>query len=78
MTPLHFCDYLGIGPGPLFEQFRIPFTKELFVPSLIEIGLLVLEKIFKMLSVFLLLCYYLPLGRMLPSFEQFRIPFSEG
>jgi hypothetical protein len=34
------------APGPLFEQFRIPFTKEWFVPSLTEIGLLVLEKIF--------------------------------
>jgi hypothetical protein len=34
------------GPGPLFEQFRIPFTQEWFVPNLIEIGLLVLEKIF--------------------------------
>jgi hypothetical protein len=34
------------GPGPLFEQFKIPFTQGWIVPSLIEIGLLVLEKIF--------------------------------
>jgi hypothetical protein len=32
------------GPGPFFEQFRVPFTQEWFMPSLIEIGLLVLEK----------------------------------
>jgi hypothetical protein len=32
------------GPGPLFEQFWIPFTQGWFMPSLIEIGLLVLEK----------------------------------
>jgi hypothetical protein len=34
------------GPGPLFEQFRIPSPQGWFIPSLIEIGLLVLEKIF--------------------------------
>jgi hypothetical protein len=34
------------GSGPLFEQFKIPFTQRWFVPSLIEIGLLVLGKIF--------------------------------
>jgi hypothetical protein len=35
------------GPGPLFEQYRIPYTHGWFVPSLIEIGLLILlEKIF--------------------------------
>ena len=33
-------------PGPLFEQFKIPFTQGWFVPSLIEIDLLVLERIF--------------------------------
>jgi hypothetical protein len=36
------------GLGPLFEQFRIPCTQGWFMPSLIENGLLVLEKkIFK-------------------------------
>jgi hypothetical protein len=33
------------GPGPLFEQFKIHFIQGWYVPSLIEIGLLVLEKI---------------------------------
>ena len=32
------------GPGPLFEKFRISFTHGWLMPSLIEIGLLVLEK----------------------------------
>jgi hypothetical protein len=34
------------GPGPLFEQFRIPLTQGWFMSGLIEIGLLVLEKTF--------------------------------
>jgi hypothetical protein len=36
--------FVIISPGPLFEQFRIPLTQEWFVPSLIKIGQLVLEK----------------------------------
>jgi hypothetical protein len=32
------------GPGPLFEQFRFPFTQGWSKLSLIEIGLLVLKK----------------------------------
>ena len=41
--------YLWLSPlwrrsGPLFEQFRISFTQGWLMPSLIEIGLLVLEK----------------------------------
>jgi hypothetical protein len=35
---------------------------------LIEIGLLVLEKILKIFSVFLLFCYYLPLGKGIPLY----------
>jgi hypothetical protein len=61
------------GPGPLFEKFRIPFTQGWFIPSVIEIGLLVLEKIFKNVQRILLFCNCLPLekGNSL-SFEQFR------
>jgi hypothetical protein len=48
MTFPNFCilwlSPLSRGPGPLFQQFRIPFTQEWFVPSLIEICQLVLEK----------------------------------
>ena len=36
------------GRDPSFEQAWIPFTKEYLVPSLVEIGPLVLEKIFKL------------------------------
>ena len=32
------------GQGPSFEQNWIPFTEECFVPSLVKIGLVVLEK----------------------------------
>jgi hypothetical protein len=34
------------GPGPLLVWSKISFTQEWFVPCLIEIGLLVVEKIF--------------------------------
>jgi hypothetical protein len=48
--PHQFFTFLWLSPlwrgtGPLFVQFTISFTHEWFVPSLHEIGLLVLEKI---------------------------------
>jgi hypothetical protein len=67
---LHFCDYLPLGRGRNAfkqKQFWIPVTQGWFLPSFIEIGLLVLEKIFFLiLSVFLLFCYYLPLNMSVP------------
>jgi hypothetical protein len=51
------------GPGPLFEQSQIPSPKDCLVSSLIEIGLLVIRRFFIMFSVFLIFCYYLPLGK---------------
>jgi hypothetical protein len=68
------------GPGPLFEQFRIPYTQEWFMPSLIEIGQLVLEKkIFKNFQCIFTLLWLSPLGvGRSPSFEQFRIPSPQG
>ena len=51
----------------------VPFTQECFVPSLVEIGTMVLEKIILKISstYFLLFCYHLSLekGRD-PLFEQ--------
>ena len=35
--------------GPSFEQICIPFTQGCFVPSLVESGQIVLEKIFRSL-----------------------------
>jgi hypothetical protein len=43
-TPFLRLSPLWRGPDPLFEHFRIPFTQGWFMPSLIEIGQLVLEK----------------------------------
>ena len=40
------------GRGPSFEQTWIPFTQGYFVPSLVEIGLVVLEKKMKMWKVY--------------------------
>ena len=40
----NYLPYLGIEQGPSFEQTWIPFTQECFVPSLFEIGPVVLEK----------------------------------
>ena len=39
------------GQRPLFEQSWIPFTQGHFVPNLVEIGLVVLEKKMKMWKV---------------------------
>jgi hypothetical protein len=65
-------------PGPLFEQFRIPFTQGWFLPSLIEINWLVLEKkIFRnFLCIFTLLQLFSLGEGQSPSFEQFRIPYT--
>jgi hypothetical protein len=62
-------------PDSLFERFRIPFTQGWFVPSLIEIGLLVLEKVFKNVQCSFTLLLLSPLGQgPSTSFKQFRIP----
>ena len=42
----------GKGRDPSFEQTWIPFTQGCFVPSLIEIGPVVLEKKMKMWKVY--------------------------
>ena len=42
----------GEGRGPIFEQTWFPITAEFFVPSLVEIGSVVLERNMKMLKVF--------------------------
>jgi hypothetical protein len=62
--------------GTLFEQFKIPITIGWFVPSLTDIGLLVLEKkIFENCQCIFTLLLLSPLGkRQSTSFEQFRIP----
>jgi hypothetical protein len=39
------------GPSPLFEHCRVPFTQGWFMPSLIEIGQLVLEKILSYINI---------------------------
>jgi hypothetical protein len=65
--------------GPLFEQFKIPFHQGWYMPSLIEIGLLVLKKIFKHFQCIFTLLWLSPLGDgQSPLFEQFRIPSSQG
>ena len=68
---------LGKGHGPLFEQTinRISFTQECFVPSLVEIGPMVLEKkVLNFISVFPLFRNYLPLEKgaalLLNKFES--------
>ena len=51
---LLFSNYLPFweGRGPLFEQNWISFTQDYFVPSLIAIGAVVLEKKMKMWKVY--------------------------
>jgi hypothetical protein len=67
MTPTHFTflqlSPLWRGPGPLFEQTDSPVPKDDFVPSLIEFGLLVLEKkMFKKFQCIFTLSLLSPLG----------------
>ena len=49
---MYFCNFVIISPckgrNPLIEETWIPFTQGCFVQSLVEIGIVVLEKmIFK-------------------------------
>ena len=50
ISSMYFClfrNYFPLekgGQGPSFEQTWIPFIQEYFVPSLVEIGLVVKEK----------------------------------
>jgi hypothetical protein len=74
-----FCDYLPIwrGFGPWIEQTLIPFIQGWFVQSVIEIGWLVLEKIFKnsIFFFFSLFCYYLLLEKgILLHFKKLPSP----
>ena len=70
---------LGNRHDPSFVQTQIPFIKGCFVPSLVEIGQVVLErKIFMFSSIYTILLLS-PLGkRWGPSFEQSWIPFTWG
>ena len=65
--------------SPLFEQTFIYFTQGCFVPKLVEIGSVVLEKIFKFRQFIFTLLLLSPLekGRG-PLFEGTWIPFTQG
>ena len=58
----HFCIFISPWKkqGPLFEQTWIPYTQECFVPSLVKIGPVVLEKMSIYFYYFPIIC---PLGR---------------
>ena len=61
----HQCILLGKGRSPLFEQTWVLITQGCFVPNLIDIGPLVLEKkiFLNFINVFSLFCKYLPLEK---------------
>ena len=71
---------LGKRRGASFRQTWIPFTQGCFVPSLVEIGSVVLEKkIFEFRQCILVIALLSPLGEGWgPSFEQTWIPFNQG
>ena len=78
-----FCNYISPlekEQGPSFEQTWIPFTQGCFVPSLVEIGSVVLErKFFKICQCIFAISQLSPLGKgQGPSFEQTWIPFTQG
>ena len=70
----------GIRWNPSFEQIWIPITHECFVPSLVEIGPLIIEKkIFRFLQFIFAILFLSPLGKRCdPLFEQTQIPFTHG
>jgi hypothetical protein len=72
-TPFLQLSPLWREPGPLFEQFRILFTQGWFMPSLIEIGLLVLEKIFVNISI----CKYVNIVFPIVAPPDPRVPWCE-
>jgi len=50
----YFATYWATkGASPLFEQICIPISQARFLPSLVEIGLVVLENIFKQFPIYL-------------------------
>ena len=62
---------LGKGRGSSFEQTWIPITQGCLVLSLIEIGPVVLKKIFKVCQCIFAISLLSPLGKGRgPSFEQ--------
>ena len=68
-----FLNYLPleIGWSTSFEQTLVFITQECFVPSLVEIGPAVLEKIFKFRQCIFAISKLSPLGKGLgPSFQQ--------
>ena len=71
---------LGKTYKPSFGQTWIPFTQGCFVPSLVEIGPMVLKKkIFLISSMHFRYFVIIPLGKWRgPSFEQTWIPFTQG
>ena len=68
------------GLGPSFEQTWIPFTKGCFVLSLVEIGLVVLEKkIFKIFSIYFGYFFIIsPWKRTGPFIWTNLNPFAQG
>ena len=68
ISSMYFHYFISISTwerrGPSFEQTLIPFTQGCFVPSLVKIGPMVLEKkISKFANVFSLYRNYLPLEK---------------
>ena len=83
---MYFCFFVIIPPplkgqGPSFEQTWISFTRGCFVSSLVEIGLVVLEKIFRLCKYIFALSLLSPLvkgcGPSYMSYEQSWIPFIQ-
>ena len=64
---------------PSFEQKQNLFTQRYFVPGLVEIGPVVLEKICKVYKCIFTILYYLLLesGVVLPL-NKLGIPFNQG
>ena len=83
ISSMYFCYFVIISPwkraGPSFEQIWIPVIQGCIVPSLVEIGPLVLEKkIFKFCQCIFAIALLSPLGKGWgPLFEQTWVLISQ-
>ena len=78
---MYFCYFVIISPckrlWPFIWRNWIPFTQGCFVPSFVEIGSVVLEKIFRQCNFAISLLSPLEKGRGI-SFEQTWFPFTQA
>ena len=83
ISTMYFCYFViiypGKGCGPTFGQTWIPFSKGCYLPSLIELGPVVLEKIFKFCQCIFTISWLSPLEKGLAlHLNKFESPLKNA